>query len=258
MVGGTGSAGEEALNTPLQIATTPEGVRFGLLGEPGPAPAPLLLVFAANLETSLGTDPYNRTALALLPKGYRCASLDLPCHGLDCRPGEPEGLKGWRSRLDQGEDLVGPFTAQVSQVLDHLIGMGIADQGRVASCGTSRGGFMAAHAMAADSRIRAAALFAPVTVLSALSEFSGQGEHPLTHSLSLASLAPRLAARSLWASIGHRDGRVGTDHCIAFCRQVVTAAREQPADCSLQVLPTEGHQTPEGAYEEAASWISAR
>ena len=180
MDGGTGSAGEETLNTPLQIATTPEGVRFGLLGEPGPAPAPLLLAFAANLETSLGTDPYNRTALQLLPKGFRCASLDLPCHGLDHRAGDPEGLKGWRARLDQGEVFVSTFAAQVSQVLDHLIGRGIADPGRVAVCGTSRGGFMAAHAMAADARIRAAALFAPVTVLPALSEFAGLENDSLT------------------------------------------------------------------------------
>ena len=242
----------------MQITTTPAAVRYGLLGNPGLRPAPLLLVFAADLETSLGTDPYNRTALQLLPTGFLCASLDLPCHGQEQRPAEPEGLRGWRARLDQGEDFVTPFTTQVSQVLDHLVGTGGVDPQRVATCGTSRGGFMAAHAMAADARIRAAALFAPVTVLPALSEFSGLETDALASSLSLAHLAPALTSHSLWVSIGHRDGRVGTDHCIAFCRQVVAAAGDRPADCSLHVLPTEGHQTPAGAYEAAADWIKAR
>lgn len=251
-------SGEKSLTPRMQVAATVDGGRYGLLGEPGPAPAPLLFVFASALETSLGTDPYNRTALQLLRKGFLCASLDLPCHGQDQRPGEPAGLWGWRARLDQGEDFVAPFTAQVSRLLDHLIGTGGVDPRRVAACGTSRGGFAAAHAVAADPRIRAAALFAPVTALPVLNEFAGLENHPLAAALSLVAQAPRLASRALWVSIGHRDQRVGTDHCIAFCRQVVAAGGEQPADCALQVLPAEGHQTPAGAYEEAAGWISAR
>ncbi|MCC7262348.1 MAG: alpha/beta hydrolase [Candidatus Latescibacteria bacterium] len=242
----------------VNIATTPAGVRYGLLGAPGTGPAPLLLSFAADLETSLGQDPYHRTARQLAQRGYLCVSLDLPCHGQDHRAGEAEGLKGWRERVEGGEDFVAPFAHQVSQVLDHLIGAGLADPGRVAACGTSRGGFMAAQVMAADSRCRAAALFAPVTSLAALSEFAGLEHAPRTQTLALAVQAPAFATRSLWVSIGHRDLRVDTDLCIAFCRRVVAAAGAGPADCSLQVLPTEGHSTPRGAYEAAADWINSR
>ncbi|MSR83186.1 MAG: hypothetical protein EXS58_09720 [Candidatus Latescibacteria bacterium] len=53
--------------------------------------------------------------------------------------------------------MVTPFTTQVSQVLDHLVGTGRVDPQRIAAYSTSRGGFMAAHTMAADARIRAAA-----------------------------------------------------------------------------------------------------
>jgi dienelactone hydrolase len=218
-----------------------------------------VLVFAKHVESSLGDDPNARTARILAGKGWLCASLDLPCHGPDIRPGEPERLDGWAFRIRAGEDIVAPLCPRVAAVIDHLVATGEADAGRIAAYGVSRGGFIACHVAAIEPRIRAVALFSPVTDLAALQEFKGMENHSLTRSLRLSTRAGKLAATALWMSIASFDERVDTDAAIGFTRKVVAAAApERTADLSLHVLPGIGHATPEGAYEEAAVWIERK
>ena len=152
----------------LTISTTPEGIRYGLVGNHDGTPAPTLFVFAGGIETSLKHPIYSQACNLLREKGARCVSLDLPCHGMDIRPGEPEGLKGWRHRVDQGEDLMKDLLAGASAVLDHLIAKGLTDPERVLASGTSRGGYAAMQLAAHDQRVDAVAAFAPVTDLRAL------------------------------------------------------------------------------------------
>jgi dienelactone hydrolase len=248
----------------FRVLHTPTGVRFGLLGNKGPSPAPTLLVFSARMEDSLGNEAYIKAGRILAGRGYLCVSLDLPCHGEDAKAGEPEGLAGWRARLEKGEDLLGGFLARVSAVLDYLIQEGYTDPRKVAACGTSRGGFIAMHVAAADARVRCAAGFSPVTNLLALREFAGMEQHAATRALALTQAAPRLAGRPIWVMIGNNDRRVSTDDAIAFTRAVVAAsvAQEQPARVELRVAPAPphptGHYTPTNAHEEAAAWIWAR
>ena len=84
-------------------------------------------------------------------------SLDLPAHGADQRPGETRPLVAWRTRLDAGENVVRDFTVRLSRLIDTLA------TDRIALVGTSRGGFMALHGMAADPRVDAVVAFMPVT-----------------------------------------------------------------------------------------------
>ena len=105
----------------VQQLTTPDGVRFAILGEKPQSPAPTLLIFGgARSETLLGED-VNRIGRLMADDGYLSVSLDIPCHGDDVRPGEEAGLTAWRDRVVKGDDLLGPFTANVTKVLDHLI-----------------------------------------------------------------------------------------------------------------------------------------
>ena len=242
----------------VQVLQTETGVRFGIWGDKPASPAPTLFVLAGTIEETLGDAYYRQSGNALAERGYLCVSVDLPCHGLETRPGEPPGLDGWRSRSERNEDFVAEAASRLTQVLDHLIAAGYTDAGRVAACGTSRGGFLALHFAARDPRVRCVAAFAPVTDLRVLREFHGAAPSPLVDSLALVHQAERLAGRAVWVIIGDQDERVGTDHAVALARRLTSASREKqvPSRVELHVLPEpRGHTTPPGAAEQAAAWI---
>ena len=254
----------------LRMLQTPSGVRFGMLGDKGPLPAPTLFVFATDAQ-SAQAESYNAVGHLLAPHGFLSVSLDLPCHGADARAGEPGGLSGWRARLEKGEDLVSGFLSKVFAVRDFLVQERYADPRRIAACGTSRGGFIALHFAAADASVRCVVAFAPVTDLMALKEFSGMSGDQAAGRLSVLNIADRLAGRSLWMSIGHNDRRVSTDTAIAFARKAmegdtawkVKEGRQRTgawteATMKLVVVPSEGetgHSTYSQAHREAAAWV---
>jgi dienelactone hydrolase len=244
----------------VKTLNTNSGARFGWVGEKPPAPAPTLFVFASDLAGSLTSGDYVKCGQLLAKDGFLCVSLDVPCHGMDQRAGEPNGLKGWRARLDKNENFAAEFVKKASEVLDYLIREGYTDPKRVAVAGTSRGGFMALHFAAAEPRVRAAVAFAPVTDLPVLTEFKGLENHALTQSIAASTLAETLAGRPIWICIGNHDQRVGTDHCIAFTRKVVAAsiAGGKPAPIEIHVVQSEGHGIHGTAHDEAAVWLAAK
>ena len=255
-----GEDGARATGGPkaVRVLRTESGVRFGVWGEKPDTPSPTLFVLASTINETLGQTYYRQSGNILADQGYLCVSVDLPCHGSERRRDEPEGLGGWRARSERNEDFVAESNARLQQVLDHLIRAGYTNADKVAACGTSRGGFLALHFAASDSRVKCVAAFAPVTDLGALREFEGATRHPLVGSLALAKQAEKLAGRAVWLVIGDQDDRVGTDHTIALARLITAAAleREVASRVELHVIPElGGHTTPSGAAECAAAWI---
>ena len=245
-------------NGKVAIMETPEGVRFGIWGKEVNYPAPVLFIFAGSIEQSLGDAYFRQCGNQLAEKGFLCVSLDLPGHGSDRQEGEPEGLSAWRYRTDSGKDFVAPFTKKVRAILQYLIETGYIDAAHVAACGTSRGGFMALQFTAVEKRVRATAVFSPVTELLALREFKGVKNEDFVESLSLLNRTGLFAGKSLWLIIGDRDQRVGTDNMIEFARKVTdrSLAETGDADVTLIVQPEpRGHTTPAHAPEKAAQWI---
>lgn len=258
------SSANSATSSPSAVATlmtTKDGVRFGVWPGLPDRPAPTLFVFATTVEGTLNDAVYRQAANLLGPRGYLCVAVDLPCHGPQHRDGEPDGLSGWRYRIDRQEDVMLDLTTRARAVLDHLVDAGWADAGRVAACGTSRGGFSALHFAAAEPRVKCVAAYAPVTDLPVLSEFQRDGEQPeLVTRLSIERQADRLAGRAVWLIIGDRDERVGTDHLIGAARAITRAslAASRPALVEFHVLPEpKGHTTPAGASELSAVWIES-
>lgn len=242
-----------------QILETPSGVRFGIWPQKPDKPAPTLFIFAGGLEDALNSEYFRQSGNQLANQGYLCVSVDLPCHGKEVRGGEPMGIDGWRYRGEAGEDFVAAATNRFSQVLDDLIETKLTDPDKVAACGTSRGGYMAVQFAAADSRVKAAAAFAPVTDLLLVREFASTKKKDFFEKLSLHNQAEKLAGRAVWLVIGDRDDRVSTDAAIKFCRAVTAASLKQqkPALVDLLVISEpQGHTTPKGAPEGAAKWIA--
>ncbi len=242
---------------PVQSEQTAAGIAFARLPLAARAPAPTLLLFALAGAETLSAEPYCRVGRLLQARGWNVAALDLPCHGADRRAGEPAELEGWAARAAAGEDFVAAFCARVNAVIAHLAAAGAADPARLAAAGTSRGGFMAFQAAAGNPAIRAAAAFAPVTDLAALSEFAGQGAKPLVRRRALIRAVEQLADRAIWITIGNADKRVGTGKAVAFARALARAAVAQgrPPQVTLQVLPTPGHASRPEWHAQAADWL---
>jgi len=243
----------------IQLHETDSGIRFGIWGTNPSVPAPTLLVLALDIEQNLGNPEYRQAANQLAAQGYLVVSIDLPCHGRDRHPGEPEGLAGWRHRLDRGEKVIEPFVERAGKVLDHLVKIKLADPKRIAVCGTSRGGFAAMHLAALDKRVRCAAAFAPVSDLAVLTEFKDSPAAEAIDSLALVHSANALATKDLWMAIGDADQRVGTDKAVELARRVAAAAhyRRLPGRVDLHVLGSIGeHLTPAGSARAAAAWIA--
>jgi len=254
-------AGETKSAPDMKVLRTPGGVRFGLFGDKGKAPAPTLFVFAVGLEDMKSHLYFTEVGRRLAKHGFLYVALDPPCHGEDVKPGEPPQLSGWANRLRQGDKVIETFTSRASAVLDHLVKEGYSDPEKVAACGVSRGGFLAFQFAAAEPRVKAAVGFAPVTNLLALSEFKGMEKHEATKALALVNVAPKLAGRGIWISIGNHDERVSTDDAIAFSRKVVAASLAkqkgptQAVPVEIQVGGSLGHADLDGSHERAAAWL---
>jgi hypothetical protein len=97
----------------------------------------------------------------------------------------------------------------------------------------------------------------------ALREFQGIANPRAAERLSLSGIAPHLAGRPIWVSIGNQDARVGTDRAIAFTRTMVAIeSRGQSPDAvipvDLLVAPTAGHTKIDRAHEILAEWMLRR
>ena len=91
---------------PVKHATTLGGVEFGLWNQTSDKPAPVLLVLASTIDTTLGQAYFRQCGNELARQSWISVSIDLPCHGKQAREGEPSGLGGWSYRLAKDEDIV--------------------------------------------------------------------------------------------------------------------------------------------------------
>lgn len=251
------SQAEDAAPT-VVTRQTPTGDRFGTWGKLPDRPSPTLFVLASTVEGTLGDAYFRQCGNALAADGYLLVSIDLPCHGKQHRPDEPAGLTGWRHRCEQGEDFVAETNKRLARVLDHLIASGHTDSGKVAVCGTSRGGYLALQFAAHDGRVKCVAAYAPVTDLTALREFHGSEKNELVQSLSMIKQAGKLSGRAVWIIIGDSDDRVGTDHAIDLARRITKESRSKGVDSQVDlhvIAEPRGHTTPTGAAERSAVWI---
>jgi dienelactone hydrolase len=240
------------------LLSTSDGVDFAIWPGERKRPAPTILALSSTIYDTSVVDYARDCGERLAKSGYLFASVDMPCHGRQQRDDEPQGLNGWSRRAARNDDFVAESNARLSAVVDHLIGTGQSEPERIAVCGSSRGGFLALHFAARDSRVRCAALFAPVTDLIALSEFRGLEENQLVQSLSLERHVKKLAGSPIWIMIGDQDGRVGTDRAIRLARLVTAASLEakRAGRVELHVLPEpRGHSLPPESSIQAATWI---
>lgn len=249
-----------AADSPPVDRRTPEGVAYALWPAVPAKPAPVLFVLAGSRMETLSSRYFRQAGHYLAKDGVLCVSIDLPCHGDEATP-DIKGLTGWRTRCEQGHDLVEEATSRLSRVLDHLLAEGLADPKKIAVSGTSRGAFIASHFAIRDPRAGPVLAFAPLTDLARLREFQGAEKLPLVQAIALEKNAAGLADHPFWLVIGDRDDRVGTDAAISLARAVTAAglAGGNPGGVDLHVIAEpRGHTVPAGYAETGAEWLRAR
>lgn len=218
----------------------------------------LLLNLASDRTSALLAQPYDIAPRMFVAAGHRAAALDLPCHGERAVSGQPEGIAGVCAEWTSGRDVFSRFVDEGRAVLDALIRRGLAEPGRMFVAGTSRGGYCALRLMAADERIRAAAAFAPVTDWRPLQEFADVRDRPELADLALTSFADAFAGRAVWAAIGNRDARVGTECCLRFVEAVVRAEAAEELATSrvvLHVVPEIGHRLSDRWHRSGGEYL---
>lgn len=220
---------------------------YSVLRPGSSGPRPLLVALASDQMTTLTLQNDVGNVLLAATEPWAVASLDIPCHGAWTFPGARSGLPGWGDLALLGVDFVTPLIARVRLMIDDLRTKNIAHPSTVALVGVSRGGFLAYHCASAGVA-RTAAGIAPVTKLSALTEFAGVPGEPLPLDPS------RLASSSVFAAISDHDTRVGTLNCVGFVSQVI-AGQAAPA-AELHITREEGHLVPNGSPLQAAQFIA--
>lgn len=217
----------------------------------------LLLTFSGDRHQSLSTDPYRTAADFFVENGHLALSFDLPNHGSQINH-HGEGITGFRNAVVNGEDPFLDFTSQGRAVIDLLVRENIVQPGRIAVCGTSRGGYMALRLLAADHRIAAAAGFAPVTDWRDLTEFKADTDRQDVKSLSLTYFADLLASKPIFLVIGNHDQRVNTASC---CRLYLEILKEKTGNTTnpdlLDFYCTEdpGHSCDKKWYRKGAEFL---
>lgn len=219
---------------------------------------PAVIFFALSAQMSLGVDPFNQPVLRLAQQGVRVFSWDLPFHGKDQDP--HDAMRHWAQEFQHNPRFVDEFIEVCQENVNYLIEQRWINSQALAVAGLSRGGFMATHLAARDSRFKTVLGFAPLTHPRPLEEMKSHATDSLERIL-LTSLVDQLVHTKLRFYIGNHDTRVSTDACYQFIRTLTDAAFAKgirSPHVELMIYPSigyKGHGTPPSIFEEGADWI---
>ena len=237
------------------FTTTVAGTRVvcRFIDDSVPFPRQTLLTFAGSADDSMSS-AYTILSDILAAQHWFTISIDLPAHGQDARPGEdPNPLVAWRQRTESQEDWIGTWMTRLSNVVTGLIDGGYSQPANILGVGHSRGAFMLDRVAAVDTRIKAVALVQPLTDLLRLTEWAGVLP-TVAGPLNLMAVAPALASRPTYLTIGSEDQRVGTDAALAFAWYISGWG----GPWTWQVVPeaAPGHgPAPQIVLDQVALWL---
>jgi esterase FrsA len=225
----------------------------GLIYYRGPAlelgPMPAVIYFALSGSASLHQDPFNQPINDLVNRGHvRVFSWDLPFHGEMDDP--KEALHQWSIAIHQNPAFLIDFLKYCQRQMDYLIQQELIEETSLGIAGLSRGGFVATHLAAFDSRFKYIVGFAPMTQTQVEQE-----------TLHLKHVAHLLTSKFLRFYIGNHDTRVGTRACFDFIEAIVQHAHRQgirSSQSELIIYPSighKGHGTPPTIFKDGARWM---
>lgn len=225
---------------------------------------PALFYFSLSAEESLDLAPYNSPAILFADQTKRVFSFTIPGHGEG--QNKFHALQYWAEHIAQGDLLLERFFEDVCKSISYLIDQGIVDPKHMATCGLSRGAFVATHIAALEKRISTLLGFAPVTTLQKIDVFKPYAREDAFQAriapLNLESILEELThLKHVRFYIGNYDTKVDTDACYSFIRslsQKVHEKRMRHCHVELRITPRighEGHGTYPETFEEGVLWL---
>lgn len=243
-----------------EFTVTPSGRElYCVMSEPAVLAAnPAVLLYHNTARDHLrGETVYGHTCDAFLKAGYRIAGFAMPNH--EERVGKKkEGIAGFYEAFLEGSDPFKMYVEDGRAVIDEIVARGWAASNRIFITGCSRGGYLALRLMAADRRIVAAALDAPVTDWRALAEFAEAKKRPDVAALALTNYVADLVGRPIWAGMGNCDNRVSTADFLRFCLAITEEQEKRKMEKSMfevHVVECEGHGFPEEGRIQGGAWL---
>lgn len=218
---------------------------------------PAVIFFALSAQMSLYEDPFNQAVLRLSDQGIRVFSWDLPFHGAGLDP--HDAMRQWAHEFVHRPSFVSDFLDLCQRNIDFLINENLIDSQHIGVAGLSRGGFIATHLAARDSRLKTVLGFAPLTSPQPLEEL--QSFEKSFDEISLTTVIDQLIHTRLRFYIGNHDTRVGTTSCYHFIHELTEAAFNQgirSPSVELIIYPSigyKGHGTPPTIFHNGADWI---
>lgn len=221
---------------------------------------PAVFYFALSGLASLYEDPFNQPVVALESESIRVFSWDLPFHGIGLDP--KEAMERWSIEWSHNTVFLSSFIRTCLHHIDYLIQENIVDPNHLAVAGLSRGGLIATHLAAQDSRLKTILGFAPITQPSVLDHEALS--HIADHPHALKHLSHQLVEKSLRFYIGNHDTRVNTEACFEFIKIVADTAFNRgirSPTVELIIYPSighKGHGTPPEIFQEGAKWLKTQ
>ena len=209
--------------------------------EEGPLPA--IFYFALTGEQSLTLSPINAPAAFLNLKNVRTFSWSLFAHREEVD--SKESIKQWTQALKEELNFVEAFIKKAKSVLDFLLENQWVLPEAVAVCGLSRGGFLASHWAAQDSRVLAVVAYAPLINVHTRGLFAELSNSTLAQSLDLLHLKEKLTHKHICYYTGNNDQMTGTLPVMELVKSISHCAhlqRIRSPDIQLIVTPSIGHK----------------
>lgn len=226
---------EDLEKTPIvrQIPHHPDWLYAGPCLSEGSRPAIVYLALTAS--QSLQLDPFNQYVTNIhrhMPQ-VRIFAPTLPLHSENVIENEHVFHK-WRKIFGDAGDIVTPFVRKAAVTLDTLTKAGFISQQQVHIAGLSRGGLLAgllAAQLTQATSVSSVVLFAPVTSLSTLSEFSNSSDFTSRalekihrSSLYRPDVIRKLVSVPVNVYVGNVDTRVDTRSVVDFAHHLATHA----------------------------------
>jgi esterase FrsA len=244
----------------MKTFTALSGQTLSYLGKDlSEGPSPAVFYFALSAHESLLTDPFNQIVTHLQKYPIRIFSLDLPAHGKDLLA--TEALKVWAEQIEKGDDPLTPFFTKTASSLEELRTMGVISDVQTATCGLSRGAYVAAEVAARLPWLKLILGFAPLTKLRYAKEFHHLLHNDIVNAHSLTHQIDHLFDKKLRFYISNKDTRVGTKECFDFIHHLAEKAHEhriRSAPIELLIKPPLGHQghgTSSEIFFEGGLWL---
>ena len=215
----------------------------------------LLITLTSTRTAALDHRDMRMVPDIFLAAGHRVTSFDLPNHG-ERMNRYGKGLTGMAAAAADGVDVFADLQETGRALISRCIELGLARAGGIVLNGVSRGGLSALHVMAADDRVLACAIHAPVTYLPALREFKALAGNPIIQRANALALVDRLADRPVFVAIGVEDPRVGAAHALEFHARLKVLARTCAPELFIAPGISHGKTYPEEiGYYAAAGFL---